>query len=155
MGSNRRRSGSAGVDWMRKLHPDHTGEKGTEDRRVKEINEAYEVLKYYSSRAPYDLRRVYERRKKVVSLRRAVFRKSYLLLLPVLLGLIYLSLHESEAPSTAKLNRKVCNGFDEETGNSVLLTERICASKDGGLFGTRPCSWGQVRQAPRRRRSGP
>ena len=35
------------VEWMRKLHPDHTGEKGTEDQRVKEINEAYEVLKYY------------------------------------------------------------------------------------------------------------
>ena len=90
------------VEWMRKLHPDHIGEKGKEDRRVKEINEAYEVLKYSSSRAQYDLRRVYERRRKVVSFRRAVFRKSYFLLLPVLLGLIYLSLRESDPPSSPK-----------------------------------------------------
>jgi hypothetical protein len=90
------------VEWMRKLHPDHIGEKGKEDRRVKEINEAYEVLKYSSSRAQYDLRRVYERRRKIVSFRRAVFRKSYFLLFPVLLGLIYLSLHESDSPSAPK-----------------------------------------------------
>jgi curved DNA-binding protein CbpA len=90
------------VEWMRKLHPDHIGEKGKEGRRVKEINEAYEVLKYSSSRAQYDLRRVYEKRRKIVSFRKAVFRKSYLLLLPVLLGLIYLSLHESEPPSAPK-----------------------------------------------------
>jgi curved DNA-binding protein CbpA len=90
------------VEWMRKLHPDHIGEKGKEGRRVKEINEAYEVLKYSSSRAQYDLRRVYERRRKFVSFRRAIFRKSYLLLLPVLLGMIYLSLHESSPPSAPK-----------------------------------------------------
>jgi curved DNA-binding protein CbpA len=90
------------VEWMRKLHPDHIGEKGKEGRRVKEINEAYEVLKYSSSRAQYDLRRVYERRRKIVSFRKAVFGKSYLLLLPVLLGLIYLSLHESDPPSAPK-----------------------------------------------------
>ncbi len=69
---------------------------------MKEINEAYEVLKYSSSRAQYDLRRVYERRRKIVSFRRAVFRKSYLLLLPVLLGLVYLSLHEDDPPSAPK-----------------------------------------------------
>jgi curved DNA-binding protein CbpA len=106
------------VEWMRKLHPDHIGEKGKEGRRVKEINEAYEVLKYSSSRAQYDLRRVYERRRKIVSFRRAVFRKSYLLLLPVLLGLVYLSLHESAPPSAPK---QVDKPAADSTGKSNSL----------------------------------
>jgi curved DNA-binding protein CbpA len=110
------------VEWMRKLHPDHIGEKGKEGRRVTEINEAYEVLKYSSSRAQYDLRRVYERRRKIVSFRRAVFRKSYLLLLPVLLGLVYLSLHESNSPSAPEQGDKPAADLDKKS-NSLLLEE--------------------------------
>ncbi len=113
------------VEWMRKLHPDHIGEKGKEGRRVKEINEAYEVLKYSSSRAQYDLRRVYERRRKIVSFRRAVFRKSYFLLLPVLLGLIYLSLHESDPPSTPKQVEKPATDSNKKSNSLPLEEENL------------------------------
>jgi len=87
------------VGWMRKLHPDHVGAQKADERRVREINQAYEVLKYSDSRTRYDLGRVYERKRKIVSIRRAVFRRSYLLLFPILLGVVFLSVHETRLPS--------------------------------------------------------
>jgi curved DNA-binding protein CbpA len=87
------------VGWMRKVHPDHVGAQRADERRVREINEAYEVLKYSDSRARYDLGRVYERKTKIISIRRAVLRRSYLLLLPILVGVVFLSVHETRLPS--------------------------------------------------------
>ncbi len=47
------------VEWMRKLHPDqHAGKEG-EDQKIKEINEAYQVLKHSSTRMEYDLKLAY------------------------------------------------------------------------------------------------
>jgi len=42
---------------MRQCHPDRIGEKASDDLRPEEINEAYEVLKFSSSRVKYDLER--------------------------------------------------------------------------------------------------
>jgi hypothetical protein len=49
---------------MRKLHPDLRVAEATEDKRIKEINEAYQVLKFSSTRAQYDLKRAYDRKKR-------------------------------------------------------------------------------------------
>ena len=113
------------IKLMRRLHPDQAGEKGSDDQRIREINEAYEVLKYSSSRAQYDLRRVYERRRKIVSFRGAVFRKSYLLLLPVLLGLIYLSLHEGAPPSTPKQLEKPATDSNKKSNSLPAEEENV------------------------------
>jgi curved DNA-binding protein CbpA len=147
------------VEWMRKLHPDRIGEKGAESRRVKEINEAYEVLKYSSSRAQYDLRRVYERRRKIISFRRAVFRKSYLLLLPVLLGLVYLSFHESDTPSAPKqrsepatdLNKKSYSPPAEE--ENMRFKDRRSFQKPSIFVGTGEASPQETEKRPPREKA--
>jgi hypothetical protein len=52
------------IKLMRKLHPDLRVAEATEDKRIKEINEAYQVLKFSSTRAQYDLKRAYDRKKR-------------------------------------------------------------------------------------------
>jgi hypothetical protein len=51
------------VQLMRKLHPDQKMEGAMEDERIKEINEAYQVLKHSSTRVEYDLKRAYDQEK--------------------------------------------------------------------------------------------
>jgi curved DNA-binding protein CbpA len=48
---------------MRKLHPDQRMEGAMEEERIKEINEAYQVLKHSSTRVEYDLKRAYDQEK--------------------------------------------------------------------------------------------
>ncbi len=90
------------VELIRKYHPDRTGRNDSDDLRSREINEAYEALKFSSSRAKYDLERAYRRRKRRIRLRRAFLRRSYLLLLPLVFGLVYLSLEGGVGPSPGK-----------------------------------------------------
>jgi hypothetical protein len=49
------------VKLVRKHHPDQQMEGVTEDKRIKEINEAYDTLKYSSTRMKYDLKMAYDR----------------------------------------------------------------------------------------------
>ncbi|NWF92727.1 MAG: DnaJ domain-containing protein [Syntrophaceae bacterium] len=53
------------VELMRKFHPDQQKGEVVEDEKAKEINEAYQVLKYPSTRMEFDLKRFYERRKRM------------------------------------------------------------------------------------------
>jgi len=87
------------IERVRRLHPDQAVENGADDQKIKEINEAYEVLKFSSSRVKYDLRRAYDKRKERTYLRRLILRRSYFLLIPILLGLIYFSIQEFRVPS--------------------------------------------------------
>ncbi len=52
------------VEWMRKLHPDQHTEREAEDQRIREVNEAYEVLKHSSTRMEYDLKWAYGQKKR-------------------------------------------------------------------------------------------
>ncbi|KPJ48752.1 MAG: hypothetical protein AMJ41_04310, partial [candidate division Zixibacteria bacterium DG_27] len=47
------------IELIRKFHPDGQTVGGAEAERLKEINEAYGVLKHPSARAYYDLQRAY------------------------------------------------------------------------------------------------
>jgi len=49
---------------VKKYHPDQLKDGGSEDRRLKEINEAYQVLKHSSTRTEYDLKMIYDQRKR-------------------------------------------------------------------------------------------
>lgn len=82
------------VELTKRYHPDQAAKEGLNEERIREINEAYEVLKFSSSRVKYDLQRAYEKRKKRKVIRRIMLRKSYLLLIPLVSGLIYFSLRE-------------------------------------------------------------
>jgi curved DNA-binding protein CbpA len=80
------------IKLMRKLHPDRGTKGGVEDERVREINEAYGVLKDPSSRGQYDLRRAYQRKKRNLHLQRVVVPPVILIAL-FILGMIYLQRH--------------------------------------------------------------
>ena len=121
------------IGLMRKYHPDQTGEKASDDQRPKEINEAYEVLKFSSSRVKYDLERAYERRKRRRGLGRSLLRRSSLLLIPLVLGLIYLSIEgflsppwqkEGEPPLSKKKPVKASQQFSQEEENVRFKNRR-------------------------------
>jgi curved DNA-binding protein CbpA len=82
------------VELTKRYHPDQAAKESLNGDRIREINEAYEILKFSSSRVKYDLQRAYEKRKKREVFRRIMLRKSYLLLIPLVFGLIYFSLRE-------------------------------------------------------------
>jgi len=76
------------IKLMRRFHPDREAKKKVDDERLREINEAYHILKHSSTRVQYDLKRAYDRKKRKVYLRRGII----LAVLPVLFvvsGLVY------------------------------------------------------------------
>jgi curved DNA-binding protein CbpA len=73
---------------MRKLHPDQrVGEAGG-DERIKEINEAYQVLKHSSTRMEYDLKMAYDQKKRGSYFQRLSVPVSILIVL-FILGTVY------------------------------------------------------------------
>lgn len=78
------------VKLMRKLHPDQRIEGASDDERIKEINEAYQVLKHSSTRVEYDLKRAYDRRKRNSYLRRLSIIPIAIFVVFVMIGTIYL-----------------------------------------------------------------
>jgi len=74
---------------MRRFHPDRHGRKESLERKAKEINEAYQVLKDESTRMEYDLKRNYYRGKNRLLPRRRGFLTGLLGILFVI-GLIFL-----------------------------------------------------------------
>ena len=77
------------VQLMRKLHPDLRMEGAMEDERIKEINEAYQVLKHSSTRVEYDLKRAYDQEKRGSYFQKLSMPVSILIVL-VILGTVYL-----------------------------------------------------------------
>jgi len=74
---------------MRRFHPDRQKREEVKDERVKEINEAYEVLKHSSTRVKYDLRRAHVRRKRVSRLRQLSLGIGIFVIL--ILGIVFLN----------------------------------------------------------------
>jgi len=96
------------IELMRKFHPDRRRKGGAQDERIKEINEAYEVLKHSSTRSHYDLQRTYYQKKRALHLQRFILPLTILLVL-LFLGLIYFQRPdvtpppESTVPSARRL----------------------------------------------------
>lgn len=76
------------IELIRELHPDGKKEGEAENRRLKEINEAYGVLKHSSTRVEYDLKRAFYRKKRGSFLRKVMLFPGILIAL-LIFGLIY------------------------------------------------------------------
>jgi curved DNA-binding protein CbpA len=76
------------IELIQKFHPDYGGGEEIDDQRAKEINEAYQVLKYSSSRMEYDLERLYLKRSKKISMLKLILPISGLTLF-LFISLIY------------------------------------------------------------------
>ncbi len=77
------------VELVRKLHPDQQIERTAEDERIKEINEAYQVLKHSSTRVEYDLKRAYDQKKRSSYFRRLSIPIAIFVVL-IMIGTLYL-----------------------------------------------------------------
>ena len=77
------------IKLVRKLHPDRVGEESADSERIREINEAYDILKDSSARFKYDLKRTYDRKKRRSHTLKWAIPTS-LVIVPVILGSIYL-----------------------------------------------------------------
>lgn len=116
------------IELMRKFHPDTGKDGGAEEERVREINEAYAVLKHPSARAHYDLERTYYRKKSNLYLQRLLVPPIILIVL-IILGLIYLRKPwgtpqpESTFPSARASITSVLN--DLNVPNQINETDQI------------------------------
>jgi curved DNA-binding protein CbpA len=86
------------IQLMRKLHPDMGKVEETELEKVREINEAYGVLKDPSLRGQYDLRRAYQRKKRTIHLKRVLIPPAILIIL-LILGIIIMIMQRTRAVS--------------------------------------------------------
>jgi hypothetical protein len=90
------------VELTKLYHPDR-GEDIASDEKIREINEAYQVLKHSSTRVEYDLKRTFNhggrRRKGTVHFKRWGVPASILIVL-IILGLIYFINSHSEMNGT-------------------------------------------------------
>jgi len=109
------------VELMRKLHPDQRIEGKVEDERIKEINEAYQVLKHSSTRVEYDLKRAYDQRKRNSYLRRLSIPIAIFVVF-VIIGTLYL--RKSQITLQANLpTRDRVNQIDQI--NQIDQTDQI------------------------------
>jgi hypothetical protein len=76
------------AELVRKYHPDHVGIENSNDQRIKEINEAYDILKHPSTRVVYDLKMAYEwRKKRKIYIKRLV--PLGLFIIPLIFSIVY------------------------------------------------------------------
>ena len=78
------------VKLMRMLHPDRVGGEGSNKERIREINEAYEILKHSSTRMKYDLTRAYDQRRRRSRILKFVLPISLVIVPVAILSSIYL-----------------------------------------------------------------
>jgi hypothetical protein len=99
------------IELMQKYHPDHGIHEDIDEERAKEINEAYQVLKYSSTRMGYDFERQRQRDLKRITLKKFIFPASGLM------GLAFLSIFcficflkpQAPPPSVRKLKAPLPN----------------------------------------------
>ena len=93
------------VKLTKHYHPDR-GEDIASNEKIREINEAYQILKHSSTRVEYDLKRTYGQKK-----RGSYFKKlsipASLLILVIMMGVIYIKNYQSPPPSEPIVSNKI------------------------------------------------
>jgi curved DNA-binding protein CbpA len=110
------------VELMRRLHPDQRMAGTAEDERIKEINEAYQVLKHSSTRVEYDLKRAYDRRKRNSYLRRLSIPIAIFVVL-VMIGTLYLRKSQITLQASLPTQDRI-NPIDQPNQNPVISNQR-------------------------------
>ena len=86
------------IELTKHYHPDR-GEGRVSDERIKEINEAYQVLKHSSTRVEYDLKRTYRNKKRRFNPQKLAIPFSILIIF-IIIGAFYFK--EPQEPSLSK-----------------------------------------------------
>ena len=115
------------AELIKHYHPD-LGEAGGENERVREINEAYEILKNESTRFEFDLERAWKRsviKKKAHSAkeRRVTIRKIMLpagiLVLFLIVGLMSFAWFHVAAPPKSEVLGVMAKGIGKKTASQI------------------------------------
>lgn len=99
------------VELTKQHHPDRL-EDASSDQRIREINEAYQVLKHSSTRVEYDLKRTYgkEARNKTAQFKRWGISAGVLMIF-IIIGVIYVINHQSLLPPASVVSNGSKAGF--------------------------------------------
>lgn len=93
------------VELTKRYHPDR-GEDMASDEKIREINEAYQILKHSSTRVEYDLQRAYGQEK-----RGSYFKKlsipASLLIIFIIVGLIYFNRFQTTSVSELTASNQI------------------------------------------------
>jgi curved DNA-binding protein CbpA len=93
------------VELTKRYHPDR-GEGMASDEKIREINEAYQILKHSSTRVEYDLQRAYGQEK-----RGSYFKKlsipASLLIIFIIVGLIYFNRFQTTSVSELTASNQI------------------------------------------------
>jgi len=97
------------IELTKHYHPDR-GEDRASDEKIREINEAYEVLKHSSTRVKYDLERTYGQKKREGE-RESYFKKlsvpASILIIVIIIGVIYIKNYQSPLPSEPIVSNQI------------------------------------------------
>ena len=122
------------IELTKQHHPDRRKDIAS-DKKIREINEAYQVLKHSSTRVEYDLKTTYgyeKREEKRRSYSRRVGISASVLIIFIILGAIYLKNYETPSPELT-VSKQI---------NSTNPTNSINLSREmGSLF-----HWDQTNQ---------
>jgi curved DNA-binding protein CbpA len=93
------------IELTKHYHPDREIDIASEEK-IREINEAYQVLKHSSTRVEYDLNRTYGPQK-----RESYFKKlsapASILILVIMIGVIYIKNYQSPPPSELIVSNQI------------------------------------------------
>ena len=115
------------IELTKRYHPDR-GEDKTSGEKIREINEAYQILKHSSTRVEYDLRRAYGQEK-----RGSYFKKlsipASLLIIFIIVGLIYFNRFQTTSVSELTASNQI-----NQTNLSRLPSNLSVQGEMGSLF---------------------
>jgi ketosteroid isomerase-like protein len=93
------------IELSKLYHPD-LGEGSKLEEKIKEINEAYQMLKHSSTRVEYDLKRAYDHKKRGFNLKRLTLPISILIVF-IIIGTIYFKMHRIPTFSKIVISNEV------------------------------------------------
>jgi len=118
------------IELMKQYHPDLGKGKGVEGK-VEEINEAYQMLKFSSTRMPYDLKRAHDRKKRRLSARRIILTMAIPVLIPIVFILNILFFKKPQISFEQKVMPSSVN--DTESVRDPALEEASVSSTEKGM----------------------
>ena len=131
------------IELTKQYHPDRS-EDTTSDEKIREINEAYQVLKHSSTRVEYDLKRIYGQGEKE-NRRGSYFKKlglpAGIVIMVMMIGIIYLGTSQNGTNETGQTSPKNSitqfpNDLTTNRPGAPVMQEPLAASTQQPLVGS-------------------
>ncbi len=112
------------VELTKQYHPDR-GQDPSSDQRIREINEAYQVLKHSSTRVEYDLKRTFGQKKRRFPSKKLGVSAGILVIV-IIIGIIYLTNSQNGTNQTDQTDqRNQINQTDKKSDIAASIPQPI------------------------------